>query len=124
MAMRLAALALIGTILGPWTARAGADFAPTPDAGAGLVVHTPAADVAYRPGVDVEGHPVAPADLEGQTALDLSDQYDMNVFARLDEVIEVVPGLSLIGQSEITLGTVMVADDAVSFNGQALTPDS
>src|SRR5690606_14696963 len=30
-----------------------------------LVKHVPSPDVAYRPGVDVNGDPVAPADLDG-----------------------------------------------------------
>ena len=44
-----------------------------------LVRHVPAADVAYQPGVDVQGRPVAPADLGGGLDLGLPESYSFDV---------------------------------------------
>jgi hypothetical protein len=45
-----------------------------------LVPHQPAPDVAYRPGVDVRGRPVAPADLPGSTLqVEVPDQVEFEV---------------------------------------------
>ena len=45
-----------------------------------LVPHQPDPDVAYKPGVDVRGRPVAPADLPGsRLRVDLPDQVEFDV---------------------------------------------
>ena len=44
-----------------------------------LVRHTPSADVAYRPGVDVRGRKVVPADAGGRVPLKLPDVFEFNI---------------------------------------------
>ncbi len=44
-----------------------------------LVRHTASADVAYRPGVDVRGRKVVPADAGGRVPLKLSDVFEFNI---------------------------------------------
>lgn len=39
-----------------------------------IVRHVPAPDVAYQPGIDINGNAVAPADLDGGTSLDLNGE--------------------------------------------------
>ncbi len=79
--------------------------------------HVPAADVEYRPGVDIQGRPIAPADLPGGTPL-------------LPEVIEVAVTVPMAGHfgipadalhfPEAYLGSVLVQGDQVLFNGQPI----
>ena len=44
-----------------------------------IVSHRPGGDVAYQPGVDVRGRPVAPADLGGRPRLDLPESYSFDI---------------------------------------------
>ena len=44
-----------------------------------LLRHQPSADVAYKPGVDARGKPVAPADLPGGFKMVLPDVFEFNV---------------------------------------------
>ena len=44
-----------------------------------LVRHTASADVAYRPGVDVRGRKVVPADAGGRVPLKLPDVFEFNI---------------------------------------------
>lgn len=44
-----------------------------------LVPHVPDADVTYQPGVDVNGNPVAPADLDGGLQLELPKEFSFDL---------------------------------------------
>ena len=44
-----------------------------------LVRHTASADVAYKPGVDVRGRKVVPADIRGSKPLKLPDVFEFNI---------------------------------------------
>ena len=44
-----------------------------------LVAHTPSDDVTYKPGVDVRGNKVAPADLDGGYQLELPESIDLQI---------------------------------------------
>jgi hypothetical protein len=92
-----------------------------------LVKHTPAPDVAYQPGVDVDGNPVAPADLPGQPQIKLPQKFNIPLTVSLSKALNLststVPG-SLLGEgTEIPLGTFTVDSDKVTFNGQPLTDE-
>lgn len=85
-----------------------------------LVRHYPSADVEYKPGVDVRGRKVAPADLPGSKPLKLSDSFEfditLEVFERLG--IEAPKGLE---DTALTVGTVSVDRRGnVLFNGEPL----
>jgi hypothetical protein len=73
--MRSIALALV---LLPVAAEAQT-IAVSPRDCAQLVNHVPSADVEYKPGVDVHGNAVAPADLGGGYQLDLPQSIDIQI---------------------------------------------
>ena len=50
-----------------------------------LVRHVPADDVAYRPGVEVKGRSVAPADLGGGTHIPVPDPFAITIKVELSE---------------------------------------
>ena len=55
-----------------------------------LVQHVPAADVAYEPGVDVDGNAVAPADI-GNPEISLPDEISIDVTALVYELLSATP---------------------------------
>ncbi|MDR3449385.1 MAG: hypothetical protein P4M15_06510, partial [Alphaproteobacteria bacterium] len=101
--------------------------APKPDSKLcqALVRHTPDADVAYQPGVDVEGHAVAPADLPGQPQMKLPAKITILLTINLAKAINLdtstYPYNQLGAGTEANIGTLTVEGDKVSFNGQPLT---
>jgi len=90
-----------------------------------LVRHEPAADVAYRPGADVHGRPVAPADLGGGTQIALPDRFTIPITVDMAERLGIPPaGSGALHGGEIAIGTVEVgADGRAKFNGQPLQSD-
>lgn len=83
-----------------------------------LIRHTARADVRYRPGVDVEGRPVAPADLPGRARIHLPK----DIVIEIDVHLETLLGLTLAPgvDPDARLGYVVVRDGRVFFNGQPL----
>ena len=83
-----------------------------------LVVHEPAPDVAYRPGIDVHGRPVASADLNGGPQVKLPDE----IVIRLE--LDVMKGRSraLAGAMEgkTALGTLTLRQGRAYFNDEPL----
>jgi hypothetical protein len=79
--------------------------------------------VTYQPGVDVDGDPVAPADLHGRPELDLPERVAIPIEVDLDARYGLPPDASFKGDIEI--GTVGVDLDTgrATFNGQPLTGD-
>ncbi|MGE3624465.1 MAG: type II toxin-antitoxin system RelE/ParE family toxin [Bdellovibrionales bacterium] len=92
-----------------------------------LVKHVPAPDVEYQPGVDVEGNPVAPADLPGQPRIKLPEKIHIPLTVSLAKVLHLdtlkYPWNQLGPGTEAQLGTLTVEGDQVSFNGQPLTDE-
>jgi hypothetical protein len=88
-----------------------------------LVAHRPDAGVAYRPGVDAEGRPVAPADLPGSPGATLPREVRIALSLRLGDLLGArIP--PLLGKSEAYVGTVTVdtASGQAYLDGQEL-PD-
>ena len=83
-----------------------------------LIAHRARDDVRYRPGVDVAGRPVAPADLPGQPRLRLPKDIlvDIDVDLRTLLGLTPVPGVD----PDARLGFVVVRDGRAYFNGQPL----
>lgn len=77
--------------------------------------YEPAADVAYRPGVDVEGRPVAPADLAPQIVA--PDSFAIPI------TFDIAPRLGSRFGMEAGLGTVNYRDGVAYYNGQRLDDD-
>lgn len=105
---------------------AAASTAPTIDTRfcQALIKHVPDADVAYQPGVDVHGKPVAPADLGSGYNIDLPQEItipltvDLKSFLHLNET-----GLpaSAMKRTDAWIGTLTVKGDKVFYDGKPLT---
>lgn len=80
--------------------------------------HQPAADVEYRPGVDVHGKPVAPADLPDDGGIQLPDSIDIAITADIARRLGVPANPLYRGEAQI--GTVTLQGDKVLFNGRPL----
>jgi hypothetical protein len=90
-----------------------------------LVKHTPDADVTYQPGVDVQGNPVAPADLPGQPQMQLPDKIQIPLTISLVQALHLststLPGSELGAGTEATIGMITVEGDKVFLNGQPIS---
>lgn len=88
-----------------------------------LVQHRPGADVAYKPGVDVRGNPVAPADLPGQARITAPNEITINLTVDLLRQYGVTPASPLAPRGEASVGTVTydIAAGRMTFNGQPLS---
>ncbi len=88
-----------------------------------LVAHVPGDDVAYRPGVDARGRPVAPADLDGTPTLALPESYRIRIEVDSDDRFG-IPATAGRYDADIAVGEALVeADGRVLFNGQPLQSD-
>jgi len=88
-----------------------------------LVAHQPAPDVAYQPGVDVNGRPVAPADLDGGIQIAVPETIripvEVDLFDRFG--IPVNPDLFA---ADAQVGEVTYQDGRAYFNGQPLQDEA
>jgi hypothetical protein len=88
-----------------------------------LVQHRASADVAYKPGVDVNGNPVTPADLPGQARITAPNEITINL--TIDVLQQYgVPADSLLSPSgEASVGTIKydISSGKLTYNGQSLT---
>jgi hypothetical protein len=82
-----------------------------------VTLHQPAPDVAFRPGVDVTGRPVVPADLgAAPQILPQAFTFDLNA-----DIRPFLPPGSPLFQPQLSVGRVTVGGDgSVMFNGQRL----
>lgn len=88
-----------------------------------LVQHRPSADVAYKPGVDVRGNAVAPADLPGQARITAPNEITLNLTIDVLEQYGVSSESVLAPSGEASVGTVTydIASGRMTYNGQALS---
>ena len=119
--MNLAAKSIL-TVIALWPAgHAGGGSVLVSEADCRLLVrHAPAADVAYKPGVDVRGRPVAPADASpcGQVATPQQVAIDLSLALR-----NVSRPVGRLGDAEVQLGqiTVDLATNQLALNGQPIS---
>ena len=86
-----------------------------------LVTHVSSSDVAYTPGVDVNGGAVAPADLNAQPQIQVPDVISIPVTIDLATSL----GIQTPFLARPTVGNVQVTRDGrVSFNGQPINSDA
>ena len=87
-----------------------------------LVKHVPDPDVTYQPGVDVDGNPVAPADLDGGYQITLPEVIEIPITVLLQDRFG-IPANSVLykGEAEIGVAEVNLDGEKVTFNGQDLT---
>ncbi|HSR70907.1 MAG TPA: hypothetical protein VLL72_00880 [Kiloniellales bacterium] len=89
-----------------------------------LVEHHPAPDVAYAPGVDVHGRPVAPAELDDGIAPALSETVRIRIEVELLERFG-IPANPTLYDADAVIGEVTVAPDGRAyFNGQPLQDEA
>ncbi|HEX2116637.1 MAG TPA: hypothetical protein VHM01_19710 [Alphaproteobacteria bacterium] len=84
-----------------------------------LIPHQPSADVAYKPGVDARGRPVAPADVNG------APQIRMPEVITFDAAVDLrrfgIPATSPLFQPNVSVGRVdVLRDGRIFFNGERL----
>ncbi|WP_207168787.1 hypothetical protein [Rhodovibrio sodomensis] len=86
-----------------------------------LVKHRPEPGVAYQPGVDVDGDPVADADLYDRPRIELPERFQIPIEVDLPARYGLPPDDSFKG--DVQIGTVEVDVDSgrATFNGQPLT---
>ncbi len=88
-----------------------------------LVEHKPAPDVAYQPGVDVNGRPVAPADLDGGIQITLPETIripiEVDLFDRFG-----IPANRDLFEADAEVGVVTYTDGRAYFNGQPLQDEA
>lgn len=86
-----------------------------------LTAHVPSADATYKPGVDVHGRAVAPADLAGTPQTVMPEDITINITVELQQRFG-IPVTSNLYKPEASIGTVVVKPDgSATFNGQPLT---
>ena len=87
---------------------------------AALVEHTPAADVEYRPGVDVRGRSVVAADASGASRIAAPDEIAIDVTVQVFQFLKRTPPPGL-GDTSTNVGRLVFADGKLSFNGEPLS---
>jgi hypothetical protein len=91
---------------------------------AALQQYVPAPDVDYRPGVDVDGNAVAPADLNGSPQIKIPDEIAIAITVLLQRKLG-IPANPADYKPEAYIGTVVVKPDGrVYFNNQPLQDDA
>lgn len=85
-----------------------------------LVRHEPGPDVAYQPGVDVHGNPVAPADLGGGMQIELPDVIYIPIEVLIQDKYG-IPANSVLYNARAQVGVVEVRGNRVFYEDQELT---
>lgn len=117
--MNIAILLLIGVMVSAPAAAEEALIRIDARDCARLVRHQPAGDVAYRPGVDVRGRAVAPADLGGGSHLAMGE---ITVAIEIDMARRYgVPTPSDRYDATAPIGIVTIRNGTVLFNGQPMS---
>jgi hypothetical protein len=83
--------------------------------------HAPAVDVAYKPGVDVRGKPVVPADASPYGQVATPQQVAIDLSLPLRDLVAEPP--ARLGGAEVQVGqvTVDLATSQLAFNGRPLS---
>jgi len=88
-----------------------------------LAVHQPAPDVAYQAGVDVNGRPVAPADLNGGIRIAVPETIripiEVDLFDRFG-----IPANPNLYEADAQVGEVIYRNGRAYFNGQPLQDET
>lgn len=90
-----------------------------------LFKHRANPDVAYQPGVDVHGNPVASADWDDVPQLRLPESFTIDVTPELTRWLpNAAPPYDRLTGSRINLGAIAVTGDMLTFNGQPLSSEA
>ncbi len=88
-----------------------------------LVAHVPGPDMAYRPGVDVYGRAVAPADLGGPPRIELPEIILIDIEIDLLQRFG-IPASPALYDGDAEVGEVAYRDGRFTFNGQPLRDEA
>jgi len=95
----------------------------TGDACANAAAATPAPDVEYKPGgVDVNGNPVAPADVDGSNAMPWPQDISIPLQLNLQNALH-LPATSLTSP-EAVIGKIEYKNGQLTFNGKPISEDA
>jgi hypothetical protein len=86
-----------------------------------VVAHVPDAGVAYTPGVDVNGNPVAPADWPAGASPIAGDNFPIFLTLDLRRKFK-VPDAARLFKFEAVVGLIAIQGNQVLFNGQPIAP--
>lgn len=84
-----------------------------------VTVHVPSPDTAYKPGVDAEGNPVVPADLDPRPDFSVSEP----LIIRLSLPLAALADLGLdprLDEAEVDLGRIVWREGRLYWNGRPL----
>ncbi len=88
-----------------------------------LVEHVPAPDVAYQPGVDVYGRPVAPAELDGGVRRPVPETILIDIEIDLLQRFG-IPANPALYDADAEVGEVVYRDGRFTLNGQPLRDEA
>ncbi len=92
-----------------------------------VTTYKPSADIAYKAGVDVHGHYVAPADADGGAPSPLPTKINIPLTVSLAKVLNLdttqYPYNQLGAGTEAQLGTMAIDGNNVTLNGKPLSND-
>ena len=117
--MRIAGAITLGLTVFAWAVPASAEVAISRRDCEQLVRHEPAPDVAYQPGVDVHGRPVAPADLDGGSQIALPDVIYIPIEVLVQDRFG-IPANSVLYAATALVGVASVKGNQVYFEDQLL----
>ena len=85
-----------------------------------LVRHVAAADVAFDPGLDLQGRAVAPADLGGGVKIEMPGEFSIPITVDLQKSFGIPVDSNLFQSQNFTVGVVTWESGKGYFNGQPL----
>ena len=84
-----------------------------------LTRHVPATDVEYKPGVDVSGRKVMPADLDSGPRIEMPTSFNIPISVEIAKRFG-IPAVADLYKPEALIGTVAYRDGRFWFNDQPL----
>lgn len=85
-----------------------------------FATHIPNSDVAYKPGVDVHGNKVVPADLGGGVTINAPKSFEIPITIDLQKRLGIPVSPSQYQTQNFTVGVVKWEDGRATFNGEPL----
>jgi hypothetical protein len=116
-------LLFLGAAASPAAAQESLQVSITKADCARLVKHVPAPDATYQPGVDVYGNPVAPADLNGGTRIQLPETIVLDIEVDLLAPRFGMPDPALF-DPDAEMGEVVYENGRFYYNGQPLQDEA